>query len=615
MASAYQTLRNFLNESVKGIDTDAILYALSTGDELLAANSQAASANMFLATAQSEFLDYLAANVGVIRPNNIGISDDSLRNISQVFIGYKNTTNSINDLLKIYFSIYQTNAYVESSNFENFLLADGDNLLLILDSINEYEIFFNAIYFNNIATASAIEVANYLNNYFLDLKINAVATTFLNTVTNKNTVRIVSKTQGSKGAVEIFGGTAQKALNFPQLVETTQTATTQFTITEPRNGYFRYTWTGGADPDFDLIQPNDYVVISGPGFDTNNIGTFSIDQVVSGSEDSSYFEVFNVSGTTQSLTLSAANDVLFYNSINYTIAHRDQYAAIFETTPGELDLVIPASTSIVERTPTTGGSYLSEITYTFNLSSTATFELNETVVDPVTKASGVVTAIADATVSVGNVQEAVAEFGSTGYLYGETSGVSATYTNSPVKLWNLDVTGCYLYDLDSYVLTETSSMLNTQIYANSNNIIIDVISTSNFPASGYLVFDFGFDNEETIVPYVAVLNASQLQIDPDYVFSQSHALNSDVTVLENNEKYTVSNDGNDLGVYLTDVANARQNFVDNLIKIKSAGIFLEQNILYPNDYGLPNAGTIYSDIIRVYGPDSALDTDGFLKLV
>lgn len=615
MADSYTILRNFLNEAIKGTDTDAILYALSTGDDLLNSNSEAAVQNMFLATAAGEFLDYLASNVGVVRPNNIGISDDSLRNISQVFIGYKNTTNSINDLLKIYFSIYQTNAYVESENTNTFQLEDNDNLIFKLDNTSEYEVFFDSQYFDNIATASAVEVANYLNNYFLDLQINAIATTFLDTVTNSYTIRIISKTQGSHGAIEILGGTAQKALSFPSLITTTQTSTTQFTITQPRNGIFRFTWTGGQDPDFDAIEPDDYVIISGSGFDDVNLGTFTLVGVVSGNEDHSYFEIENVSGTTQTLTISNASDILFYESNSFTIIEREQYAAIFETTPGIIDLTIPASTSIVERTPTTGGSYLTEVTYQFALSGAVSFSLNETVIDPTTKASGIVLSVTSSVLILGDVQEAKALFGTSGSLYGETSRLTGTYTSYPTKTSDNELTGAYLYDLDSYVLTCTSSSLNSIINQNANNIIIDVLSTTGFPSSGYLVIDFGYDNEETLVPYVAILNAHQIQINPSYIFNKHHIVGADITILLNNEKYQVSNDGTDLGVYLTDVANARQNFVDNLIKIKSSGIFLEQQVLYPDDYGLPNAGTIYSDIIRVYGPDSSLDTDGFLKLV
>lgn len=617
MSNSYTILRNFLNEAIKGTDTDAILHALSSGDDVLATNSEAAVQNMFLATAKGEFLDYLASNVNVIRPNNIGISDDSLRQISQVFIGYKNTNNAINDLLKIYFSIYQTNAFIESANKEPFALNDQDNLLIKLDNIDEYEIFLDTQYFNNIANASAIEVANYLNNYFLDLQINALATTFLDTDTNKNTVRIISKNQGPRGGVEILGGTAQKGLNFPSLIATKQDLTTQFTVTQPQNGIFRFTWSAGTDPDFDLIEPDDYVIISGPGFSVANRGSFVLSQVVSGTINSSYFEVQNVSGTTQVATISNTKDILFYNPINDRITSRDQYASIFETSPGTLDVIIPASTSIVERTPTTGGSYLMEEYFIFTLSGSPSLSIGETVyLSSVTGSypSGVVLSLTGSLLTLGNIQTVSGNFSVTGTLFGEQSQVTATYTSYVTSFKN-ELTGAYLYDLDSYVLTSTSTRLNTIINKNTNNIILDVIDTTGFPNSGYLVFDFGFDNEETLVPYITVLNKNQLQIDPSYVFKEHHNLNVDITLLDGNQKYEVDTNGTDLGVYLTDVANARQNFIDNLIKIKSSGIFLEKKVLYPNDYGLPNANTIYSDIIRVYGPDSSLDTDGFLKLV
>lgn len=614
MTQGYNRLRQFLNQAIKGVDTESVLYALSYGDDLLDNNSQAAVQNMFLATAKAEFLDYLTSNVGVIRPSNIGISDDSARNIAAVFIGYKNTENSINDLLKIYFDVYRTNAYIETSNYEDFALADEDNLILEIDGV-ETEIVFYSSYFDNIATTPAVEVANYLNNYFLDLKVNAVATVFLNTLVGSNTLRILSKTQGPAGSIEIKGGTAQKALNFPQQLETTQDSTTQFTVSSPSNGLMRLTWTGGQDPDFDLVNEDDYAIISGVGFDDSNKGTFPIVQVVSGPEDYSYIEVYNVDAVNESVTLSSASDVLLFNPFKSRIDSRDQYATVYETVPGELDLIIPASTSIVERTPTTGGSYLTDISFSFVTSATTSFVLGETVIDTTTKASGVVTSIDGLDLVLGNVQQADGRFLGSGTLYGETSLLSANFTATPTQTWLNELTGCYLYDSNAYVLTKNSSSLSSTIYAGMNNMIIEVLSTTDFDDSGYITIDLGYDNQEEAVPYIKILNAKQIQIDPSYVFRENHYSGADVTALLSKDKYEVSNNGDDLGVYLTDVANARQDFVNNLYKIKSAGIFVNKRILYPDDYGLSGAGTIYSDIIRVYGPDSVMDTTGFLKLV
>ena len=612
--SGYDRLRQFFNQAIKGPDAEAILHAWSYGDDLLDNNSQAAVQNMFLATAKAEFLDYLTSNVGVIRPNNIGISDDSARNIAAVFIGYKNTENAINDLLKIYFDLYRTNAYIETSNYEDFALADQDNLILEIDGV-EAEIVFHSSYFDNIATTPAVEVANYLNNYFLDLKLNAVATVFLNTLVNRNTVRIVTKTQGPAGSIEIKGGTAQKALNFPERLDTAQDSTTQFTISSPINGLMRLTWTGGQDPDFDLVKENDYAIISGVGFNANNKGTFPVVHVVSGPEDFSYIEVSNVDAVNQSVTLTAASDVLLFNPFKSRIDSRDQYAAVYETVPGELDLIIPASTSVVERTPTTGGSYLTDIAFSFVTSATTSFTLGETVIDTVSKASGIVSSVDGLTLVLGNVQQASGSFSVTGTLYGETSLLSTNFSATPTQTWLNELTGCYLYDENAYVLTKNNSSLSSVIYAGMNNMIIEVLSTADFDDSGYVTIDFGYDNQEDAVPYIKILNAKQIQIDPSYVFKQNHYAGADVTALLSKDKYEVSTNGDDLGVYLTDVANARQDFVNNLYKIKSAGIFINKEILYPDDYGLPWSGTKYSAIQRVYGDDASIDTAGFLKLV
>ncbi len=608
--SSYDRLRNLLNQSIAGPNTDALLYAMAEGDDLLDANSQAAVRNMFLKTAEGEFLDTLSSNGGVARPPVIGISDLALRNITRILLGYKNVTNAINDLLATYFSVFQVNGYTESENEENFVLTDGDTLTVQVDDSDAYEITFSDTYFRNIANATAIEVANFLNNTFLDQQIGAISVPYLNTVTGLNTVRIISKTRGPQGAISILGGTAQKALHFPAFIETTQDITTTFNITQPDNGIFRFTWSAGTDPDFDLVRVDDYVVVSGSEFEDANNGSFTVTQVVSGNVNHSYFEIYNTSGTTQSgVLLTNADHLLFFRPTDYTVLHRDQYAAAFEVSPGELDVIIPASTSIIERTPLTGGSYLSEEFFTFNCSVTTAFEVDETVVETTTRASGTVYSVSGLTLVLGNVQESFEDFPSTGTLFGENSSLSSAYTSVSHEI-ETDFTGAYLFDPDSYVMTCTSSTLGAAIIMNNNDIVIEVVSTTNFPSSGYVVIDFGTDTEESLVPYIAILNSTQIQIDPGYDFLESHSIGADVTVLKNNQKYVIQDEPYQRPAILTDVANARQNFVDNLALVKASGIFLNLDVLYPSNYGFSDFA-----VRRVWGSDLTLDTAGFLGVI
>lgn len=950
MASSYDTIRGFLNPAiVSNTATTAVLEGLAAGDTLVQSAADSLFKDFFIKTARGEFLDYLGSNYGVSRPEAIGISDETYRKIIQIFATDKQTAAQCQNLLSIYFNIYRTNAYVEAQNNENYLLRDGDTLILQLDSLYIYTITFDSDYFENISSASASEVANYLNKYFTDFQINAIATYVYDFDNLSYKVRISTKTVGLFGRVAVLGGTAQLGLKFAEVVETTQDNTTQFSISNPSGSTFRYTWKGGTNPGLGAINANDYVVISGSNFQSANVGSFTISNVVDGPVNHAYFEVYNTSGTTQSLlTLSQAKDLSFFDSFNFSIQDRNQYGAIFETTPGRIDAIIPASTSVVERTPTTGGSYLAEKILTFNilgnptgwsdisvgadpffpdtmandetgnlviavgasgiiansmdggltwntntisgagdfycaayadgvwiagdtlgkiwvlstgtiaeanwelkqtvapqLGGTAIYTIlkvngiwlvggdhgtiyfsydngqtwtagifnilpgsirpaiskmatngsrvvavtlngsahysddfgatwtqstepfvnsvydiawapelslfvavarsgglasspngdtftaqslpagmvgnwmlkviwtgtyfatcsvegklatssdgliwteqtigfagqqavdmafgngtlivtggagnvtvfdgstwthgasaicggntayctftglafiavgdsasapgsildyrvalltGETVVNTSTGASGVISSTTSSSIDVGNIQEITGKFGGSGTLFGEASGLYANYSATPTVSVNTSISGSYIYDENALELSYINSDLVTEIKQNSNNLILEVQSTANFSATGYICLDLGYDNEEKPVPYVAVLNSKELMISPSYVFSASHSAGANVFLLNDKKPPEPSFDNSQLASYLTDVANARQNFVDNLDLIKAAGIQLKTRVKYPSDYGLANEGKAYSDIIKVYGPDGAEDT-------
>lgn len=598
MISAFDQLKEYFNPSIKGKYVDGLLYAIAQGDEYNIKNSNAMFLNMFVKTASGIYLDTLAGNYGVIRPPNIGVGDEVIQRIICETLNDHTISNTLLTILDIYFSQFQVKAWNETEAIENYALSAGDNLIVSFDSQETFEFTFLTTDFQNIGNATAEEVADVISQKLKDLKSSAYAVSFYDINSKFKKVRIMSNTRGPRSVVKVLGGKANNVLKFSTLLKTTQTTGTQFTITNPVDNTYRFTWTGGANPSLGIVRVDDYANIFGINFNPRNKGNYPITQVVNGSVNNAYFEVFNLVGFPEVVNLTVASDLYFFRPTKRNVLSNQQYATLFEVNPKELDIIVPVSTTVIERTPETGGSYITEEFYTL-IHAAGTFTIGETVYGATSLATGIVISSISGKTVLGSVY---GMFVATENLIGEESLVTLALTSFTRQL-DETVPGSYLFDFNSYVYTGVFTKLNQKLIQGTNGASIKLISTAGFPLSGVLVFDLGYDTEETIVPFVKVLNSQEIIIDSSYVWKFQHLSGADVTVLRDKNKYELPGDNSDFGVYATDVANARQSAIDYLQNATAEGIKTNITVLYPSDLGLGNYGLPYSDKYRVWGPD------------
>ena len=598
MTSAYETFKQYFNQAISGKYIDGVLYAISQGDEYNIKNSDAMFLNMFVKTASGQYLDTLAGNYGIIRPNNIGVKDEIIKRIICETLNDHTISNNLLTILDIYFSQFQTKAWIESKISENYTLSDGDNLIVVFDNNERYEFTFLTDNFRNIGNATAEEVADVITQKLHDLNSNGFAVSYYDINSKSKKVRILSNTKGPRSRVSVLGGKANNILQFSTLLNTTQTTNTEFTISNPIDNIFRFTWTNGPNPNLGIVKQNDYVNIFGSNFDFLNKGTFTITKVVNGSVGNAYFEINNEKGISQIVVLLQATDLMFFYPEKKVVTSNQQYATLYEVKPQEIDVIIPVSTTIIERTPFSGGAYIAEVFYTLN-HGPGTFTVGETVYGDTSGASGIVLSSISGLTILGMVY---GKFLAAENIIGEESDLSVVLISFSTQL-DTSVQGNYLIDFNSFIYTNTSTKLDQIVIQGTNGTSIKLLSTNNFPDIGVLVIDLGYDTEETLVPFVKVLNSTEIIIDSSYVWKFTHAAGTDVTLLFGKNRYASPGDGTDFGSYLTDVANARQSAIDYLKDSSAAGIKKNITVLYPSDLGLGNYGKIYSDKYKVWGPD------------
>ena len=155
-----ERIRKYLNPSIQGPNTDAILEALATGACHLIENVEAVNDSLYIATAQGRFLDARLADRNITRPDNVGLSDDTFREIGIEVSNRKQVRDLLSEILRIMYGEEFTRATMNSTELETYALQDGDTLIIQFDDQDPVEVTFSTNQFQSIAAATAQEVAD-----------------------------------------------------------------------------------------------------------------------------------------------------------------------------------------------------------------------------------------------------------------------------------------------------------------------------------------------------------------------------------------------------------------------------------------------------------------------
>jgi N-acetylneuraminic acid mutarotase len=373
--SLFDIMRKHLSPALVGRGWDALLSALAVGDQYKNDLAKAAFEQLFKSTASGVYLDRLLSDDGVTRPPGIGIGDDPFRTLGIKTTARKLLIQVILEVLETYYGSEATRAYTTSGTAEPFALSDEDELFVEIDGQRTIRIAFDEASFTSIGAATAVEVATAITRTLRNFNSSAYAQAFQDPETGDSFVRIFSGALGLSGSLRILGGRGQNTLLFPSQVHTGTTTTgpevgTEWNVT-PGNGTngidsgrVRFTWSGGADPDLQEVYTNDYVNIYGSVFASSNRGAF---KVLTGT--TTYFEVENVSAVTQSGVIQlAVEDLIFFRPEKRTIQNTGRMATATQGTPGTLEVILPATTQIVQREENTG-AYLHTHLHTTDVAS------------------------------------------------------------------------------------------------------------------------------------------------------------------------------------------------------------------------------------------------------
>lgn len=318
----------------------AIVETIGDLDQDVADLVEEVRKQFFIATAYRPYLDTLGINVGVTRPKIVGMDDPTMRQYIPI-LSYqpKQVRQIIDDLLDLFFLHEATTAFAESSANENYSLKDGWELSYKVDGNNQEYITFTAAEFTNITSATAEEISASINRQAL----YSFAIPFLDRANNVTKVRIFSKSLGSRGSLEILGGRANIVIQFPNILDAGSGTTTVWNASKIDDD-MTFTYVSGTDPNLYRVQAGDIVIIDIPG----NNGSFELTNV---DLTNNAFSFVNLMGTAETFNHGTTPGyfVRFLRKQKSVVFTRENRAVVWEISPGEVVVEIPATPPIVRR--------------------------------------------------------------------------------------------------------------------------------------------------------------------------------------------------------------------------------------------------------------------------
>lgn len=360
-------IRKHLPLSFRGKAWDALIAAISIGDKLNWENAQKAFAQLFTSSASGKYLDKKAGDSGVGRPQGLGMKDELFRSLAIKTTARKLVHESVLDILEVFYGSDSVRAFVETDITEPFQIQDGDELDVLLDERENIKVILNSSDFSRPSQASALEVATALTRTFRLNKSKATAVAFKDAASGKNKVRIYSGALGLASSVRILRGRGRLSLRFPEKITTIAMGATpssiNWNISIPTSGLAKWKVSGSTPVDLSLVVEGDILCAFGSSIAPSNKGSFFVKSVVTefaGSILEQYVIVENGDATAQNFTQLTLDDVVFFRPKKFAaqgFGERD--VVVSQNAPGVLDVVIPATTQVVQRGEGVG-SYIPE---------------------------------------------------------------------------------------------------------------------------------------------------------------------------------------------------------------------------------------------------------------
>lgn len=369
MSDIRDLIRSCISPFIQGPELSALLDAIGDQAEYAQDFSVKAGNQMNISTASSQYLKQRASEIGIVVPDDVGISDYVLRKLAINVTATKQVTAIVNDVLETFYGTDAVRAYAQTVNPEPYQLVDGMQLLWQADGQTfKYEAREEDYPPGHLAQATADEVASAITKYLRTIGAQGFAQAETDPDTTLNYVKLYAGAKGTTSKLQITGGEVQRVLNFPTLIEYPDPLPSLWPVyyVVQDGSKIRFVWAGNSDPRFDLLHEGDIALIYGtafqsdPPFHGDLTGSFVITRVQSGGvaaspgdETAAFFEIENptasVNAVSPSVSQGTYDALRFYRPMINRPQTRSRYALSWEAGTQTLKLYLPATTTATSK--------------------------------------------------------------------------------------------------------------------------------------------------------------------------------------------------------------------------------------------------------------------------
>lgn len=144
------------------------------------------------------------------------------------------------------------------------------------------------------------------------------------------------------------------------------------------------------------------------------------------------------------------------------------------------------------------------------------------------------------------------------------------------------IIGSYIWDQAApFVLSHHTAEISDAIQAGKIVRLINTTSNDMATDGGFLIFDYGRANQEGPVRYLYKPTSGTIALDPSYTFKHSHPAGSPIVAISRKGPHQMSNNAAEYSAYITDPSEARFILQELIRSVKSAGIFVNFLVRYP----------------------------------
>lgn len=144
------------------------------------------------------------------------------------------------------------------------------------------------------------------------------------------------------------------------------------------------------------------------------------------------------------------------------------------------------------------------------------------------------------------------------------------------------ITGSYIWDKSAtFVLSSNTAEIDDAIQAGKIVRLLNVSNNTIPSTGGFLIFDYGRNTQEGPVRFLYKPTDNTIALDPSYTFKFNHSANSPIVAISRKGPHQMSGRASEYPAYITDPSEARFILQDLIRSVKSAGIFVNFLIRYP----------------------------------